>query len=126
MTPVKKYIHFLSKALLLVGYLFLFSTQTNYRFYSIANFFDYHRASHMVAASKGSADVCSYLPGPAKAHLGIDKRYAVKHFVKLPFTVFTPIASYGVISTLYYVPLKVYANSADLLPTNALRGPPCA
>jgi hypothetical protein len=124
MTPVKRHIRFLSKALLLVGYLFLFSTQTNYRFYSIANFFDYHRASHMVAA-RGSADVGSYMPGSNKTHLGVDKRYSAKHFIKLPFTVFTPIASYEVVARIYYVPLKVYASS-DLLPTNALRGPPCA
>ena len=124
MTPVKKYIRFLSKTLLLVGYFFLFFTQSNYRFYSAANFFDYHRASHMVAA-KGSADVSHYVPSPAKAHLGIDKRYAAKHFVKLPFTSFPAIASYEVVARIYYVPLKVYASS-DLLPTNALRGPPCA
>ena len=124
MTPVKKHIQFLSKALLLLGYFFLFSSQTNYRFYSAANFFDYHRASHM-AAAKGSADVSNYVPSPAKAHLGVDKRYAAKDFVKLPFTAFSPIASYEVVSKIYYVPLKVYASS-DLLPTNALRGPPCA
>jgi len=124
MTPVRKHIRFLSKALLLVGYFFLFSTQTNYRFYSAANFFDYHRASHIVTAN-GSADLSSYVPVRSKAHLGVDKRYAAKHFVKLPFTDFPAIASYEVVSRIYYVPLKVYASS-DLLPTNALRGPPCA
>ena len=123
MNPVKKYIHFLSKTLLLVGYFFLFSSQTNYRFYSAANFFDYHRASHMVAV-KGSADVSNYVPSPAKAHLGIDKRYAAKDFVKLPFTAFSAIAPFEVVARIYYVPLKVYASSD--LPTNALRGPPCA
>jgi hypothetical protein len=124
MTPVRKYIHFLSRALLLAGYFFLFSTQTNYRFYSAANFFDYHRASHMVAA-RGSADLSNYVPSPAKAHLGIDKRYAAKHFIKLPFTSFPAISPYEVVARIYYVPLKVYASS-DLFPTNALRGPPCA
>jgi hypothetical protein len=124
MTPVRKYIRVLSKALLLAGYFFLFSTQTNYRFYSVANFFDYHRASHMVAA-KGSADLSNYVPVRAKAHLGVDKRYAAKHFVKLPFTSFPAIAPYEVVARIYYVPLRVYASS-DLLPTNALRGPPCA
>jgi hypothetical protein len=124
MTPVKKYIGFLSKTLLLVGYFFLFYTQANYRFFSIANFFDYHRASHMVAA-KGSADVSNYVPSPAKAHLGIDKRYAAKDLVKLPFTYFSAIAPYEVVARIYFVPLRVYASS-DLLPINALRGPPCA
>jgi len=124
MTPVKKYIRFLSKALLLVGYFFLFSSQTSHRFYSAANFFDYHRAGHVMAA-RGSADISSYVPVRTKAHLGVDKRYAAKHFVKLPFTAFSAIASYEVVSRIYYVPLKVYASS-DLLPTNALRGPPCA
>jgi hypothetical protein len=123
MIPVKKYIRFISKALLLAGYFFLFSTQTNYRFYSAANFFDYHRASHM-AAVKGSADVSNYVSSPARIHLGVDKRYSAKHFVKLPFTSFPAIASYEVVARIYYVPLKVYSSSD--LPTNALRGPPCA
>ncbi len=124
MTPARKYIRTFSRILLLVGYSLLFSIQSNDRFFSAANFFDYHRASHM-AAIKGSAGLNSYMPSPAKAHLGIDKRYAAKHFVKLPFTAFSPIASYEVVSKIYYVPLKVYSSS-DLLPTNALRGPPCA
>jgi len=124
MTPVKKHIRFLSKALLLVGYFFLFSSQTNYRFYSIANFFDYHHASHL-AAAKGSADVSDFVPSHPKAHQGIDKRYSAKHFVKLPFTSFPAIAPYEVVARIYYVPLKVYSSS-DLLLTNALRGPPCA
>jgi hypothetical protein len=125
MTPVRKHIRFLSKALLLVGYFFLFSTQTNYRFYSIANFFDYHRASHLLVTAKGSADLSTCVPSRIQAHLGIDKRYAAKHFVKLPFTAFSAIAPYKVVARIYYVPLKVCASS-DLLPTNALRGPPCA
>ncbi len=124
MTRTRKYIRTFSRILLLVGYFLLFSIQSNGRFFSAANFFDYHRASHMTAI-KGTAGLTSYVPSPAKAQLRVDKRYAVKHFVKLPFTAFSPIASYEVVSRIYYVPLKVYASS-DLLPTNALRGPPCA
>ena len=124
MTPVSKHIRLLSKALLLAGYVLLFSAQSNYRFYSIANFFDYHHGSHL-ATAKGSADLSSYTPGSTKAHLGIDKRYVTKHFVKQPFTSFTPVAAYEVVARIYFVPLKVYSSS-DLLPINALRGPPCA
>jgi hypothetical protein len=124
MTPVRKHIRFLSKALLLVGYFFLFSNQGNYRFYSVANFFDYHRVSHMLTA-RGSADLSNYVPSRTTAHLGVDKRYAAKHFVKLPFTSFPAIAPYEVVARIYHVPLQVYASS-DLVPTNALRGPPCA
>jgi len=123
MTLVKKYIGFLSKTLLLAGYFLLFYTQANYRFFSIANFFDYHYASHVVGA-KGSADVSHYVSSPAKTHLGVDKRYAAKDLVKLPFTSFSAIAPYEVIARIYFVPLKVYASSN--LPTNVLRGPPCA
>jgi hypothetical protein len=124
MSLPKRYNRFLSNAFLLVGYVFLFSSQTNYRFYSAANFFDYHHASHIVP-NRGSSEISGYLPGPNKSHLGVDKRYSAKHFVKLSFTSFPAIASYEVVSRIYYVPLKVY-ESFSLLPTNALRGPPCA
>src|ERR1700744_4345869 len=103
MTPARKYTKTFSRILLLAGYFFLFSIQSNNRFFSAANFFDYHRASHMTAI-KGSAGLTSYAPLPARAHLGVDKRYAVKHFVKLPFTAFSPIASDEVVSRIYYVP----------------------
>ena len=125
MSQLKRYTWLLSKTLLLVGYIFLFSSQTNYRFYSAANFFDYHRASHL-SANRGSVAVNSYIPRHSKAYLGVDKRYSAKHFVKLPFTSFPVISSYEVVARIYYVPLKVYANPSDLLPANALRGPPCA
>jgi hypothetical protein len=124
MSLLKRYIGFLSRVLLLAGYLFLFLTQANYRFYSIANFFDYHHAGHLTTA-KDPVVSKSYVPARSNAHLGVDKRYAAKHFVKLPFTSFPAVTSYEVVARIYYVPLKVYASS-DLFPTNALRGPPCA
>ena len=131
MTPVKKHTRILSRTLLIAGYFFLFATQFNGRFYSAANFFEYgHSRQSMAMAGKRisspdrTAAVPAYKDTRNNAHLGLDKRYSAKQSVKLPFTDFPVIASYEVIRSIYAIPLKVYS-TADI-PTNALRGPPCA
>lgn len=127
MTPLKSYIRFFSKALLLTGYFLLFATQSNPRFFSIANFFEYGHHSELSAAGGRQGplpDPRTFTQSHNKAHLGLDKRYNAKHSIKLPFTSFPVVISYKIVARIYYVPLKVYSSSD--LPTNGLRGPPCA
>jgi hypothetical protein len=128
MSLANKYLRVASKALLLTGYLFLFATQFNHRFYSIANFVEYHcggklAADHGKTAGHGSLRQ-NLMATASKAHLGLDKRYSNKSYVKLPFTDFAVVPAAETVARIYYVPLKVYSSS--LLPTNGLRGPPCA
>jgi hypothetical protein len=150
MTPFKKYRAFLSKTLLVAGYVLLFATQVNYRFYDIANFFEYHHNSRLTAgggndrlmagcgndrltarggekfpSGAGKATAVQTNPDSRNAaHLGLDKRYAAKHFISLPSIDAPVVASHEVIERKYALLLKVYSTSD--LPTNALRGPPVA
>jgi hypothetical protein len=141
MIPVKKYRAFLSKTLLAASYILLFATQVNYRFYSIANFFEYHHHTRLMAGGGNdrltAGDGEKFPSGAGKAtavqtnpdtrnsaHLGLDKRYAAKHFITLPSIDAPTVASHEVIERKYALLLKVYSTSD--LPTNALRGPPVA
>jgi hypothetical protein len=131
MIPVKKYRVFLSKTLLVASYVLLFATQVNYKFYNIANFFEYHNNSVRAAGvgeklpSGDKAAALQINPDSRNAaHLGLDKRYAAKHFITLPSIDAPAVASPEVIERKYALLLKVYSSSD--LPTNALRGPPVA
>ncbi len=149
MTPVKKYRVFLSKTLLVASYVLLFATQVNYRFYNIANFFEYHHNTRLTGSGNGlltaggsddrlaAVDGEKFPSGAGKAmtvqtnpdtrkaaHLGLDKRYAAKHFITLPSIDAPAVASQEMIERKYALLLKVYSTSD--LPTNALRGPPVA
>jgi hypothetical protein len=150
MIPAKKYRAFLSKALLVASYVLLFATQVNYRFYNIANFFEYHHNTRLVAggdndpltagggsdrltggggekfpSGAGKAATLQINPDTRNAaHLGLDKRYSAKHFINLPSIDAPAFASREVIERKYALLLKVYSTSD--LPTNALRGPPVA
>jgi hypothetical protein len=142
MIPAKKYRVFLSKTLLVAGYILLFATQVNNRFYDIANFFEYHHNTRLMAGggnghltAGGGNDRLTAVGGKAAAvqtypdtrnaaHLGLDKRYAAKHFITLPSIDAPAVASHEVIERKYALLLKVYS-TCDL-PTNALRGPPVA
>ena len=127
MSTLKRYTRFFSKVLLLAGYFFLFATQFNSRFFSIANFFEYRHHSTLSVANSGHGTppgLGIYNQDHNRGHLVLDKRYSVKHFVKLPFTSFPVESSFEIVAKIYYVPLKVYSSSD--LPTNGLRGPPCA
>jgi len=141
MNLVKRYRVFLSKTLLVAGYILLFATQVNNRFYSIANFFEYHHNSRLTTAGgekfpsgnesrngdKGRDKTAALQINPGTrnaAHLGLDKRYSAKHFISLPSINAPVVASHEVIERKYALLLKVYSTSD--LPTNALRGPPVA
>ncbi len=127
MSAPKKYTRFFSKVLLLAGYFLLFATQFNSRFFSIANFFEYRHHSALSAAKSSHGTppgLGIYNQDHSRGHLLLDKRYSVKHFVKLSFTSFPVVSPFEVVARIYYVPLKVYSSSD--LPTNGLRGPPCA
>ncbi len=131
MATVKKYNRFLSKAVLLAAYVLLFAVQGNCRFYSVANFFDYHHdsrvgavaAPHGVLAAKAVL-LQSRLVNRNFVHLGMDKRFSAKDCYKLPETIYRLVVSAETIEREYALLLKVYS-TADL-PTNALRGPPNA
>jgi len=144
MTPVKKYRAFLSKTLLATSYILLFATQVNCRFYNIANFYEYHHSPRLMAGEgndllmagggekllpgdkgRGKAAAPQINPDTRNAaHLGLDKRYAAKHFITLPSVDAPAVTSLEVIERKYALLLKVYSTSD--LPTNALRGPPVA
>jgi hypothetical protein len=131
MTPVQKYRAFLSKTLLVASYMLLFATQVNNRFYSIANFFEYHNNTLLTAgggeklpSGDKAAALKISMDTRNAAHLGLDKRYAAKHFITLPSIDAPSVASHEVIERKYALLLKVCSNSD--LPTNALRGPPVA
>jgi hypothetical protein len=123
MSTAYKYLRFFSRTLLLAGYILLFATQFNSRYYSIANFVEYGHTVKM-KADRHSPCRNHFAATPNPAHLGLDKRYAARYAVSHDYTDFTPIAPYRTIARIYYVPLKVYSGS--VLTANALRGPPCA
>jgi hypothetical protein len=123
MATPNRYLRFFSRVFLLAGYVFLFATQFNHRYYSLANFVEYGRAPKMTSTGRTIAGH-NFTALPNRAHLGLDKRFSVKHAVKHNFTDFTAAAPYTAVARLYCVPLKVYSSS--LVTANTLRGPPCA
>jgi hypothetical protein len=142
MASITKYSQFLSRAVLLAGYVLLFAVQGNYRFYTVANFFDYHSGGRVYynggrydnggspaavtgqqPSPKENATVLqSHLNTHNSAHLGMDKRFSAKLSYKLPDNSYSLVVSAETIEREYALLLKVY--SASDLPTNALRGPP--
>jgi hypothetical protein len=118
MAQVKKNNQFLSRAVLLAAYVLLFAVQGNYRFYTVANFFDYHSGSRVTKATA----LPSHFTTHNSTHLGMDKRFSAKLLYKLPDNTCSPVVSAETIERKYALLLKVYA--ASDLPTNALRGPP--
>jgi hypothetical protein len=131
MLSIRKYHRFFAKSVFLAGYILLLAVQANYRFYNVANFFDYQSnsvRSHLKAQSVSSTCKVTGCPKLAdthnNTHLGMDKRYAAKGLFQLPVTGYLVIASPEAIRRKYRTLLKVFSSSH--LPTNALRGPPCA
>jgi hypothetical protein len=129
MVSIRKYSQFLSRAVLLAGYVLLFAVQGNCRFYNVANFFDYHNGSRLTAVTgqqpspKEKATVLQIrVSTQNSAHLGMDKRFSAKHCYKLPDNNYSLVVSAETIEREYALLLKVY--SASDLPTNTLRGPP--
>lgn len=121
--------------LLMTGYLFLFATQVNYRYYSIANFFVYGSITVSATGHSSSASplrktdrptVCRIYRKASKNanHLVVDKRFHGVDGVKVGAVFYQPVLSYREIERKYGILLQVYSSSD--LPTNSLRGPPSA
>jgi hypothetical protein len=117
--------------LLLCSYLFLFATQLNGRFYSVANFFVYGNtiasSTHTVHSDLRHNDKSTVYQRTTRrsSHLSLDKRFQIEPAVKAALPNFILVPTELVIEREYHTALKVYPSSTDL-PPNALRGPPCA
>jgi hypothetical protein len=131
--------------LLLAGYFILFASQFNGRYYSVANFYVYN-----ATAANGNVEVPlnNVKPAPAAltnqaahqgitqkgarfsvnqkrpSHLGIDKRFRLRAGIRVPQIRAPGLPCYTLARPRFYSSLPVYSTSD--LPTNALRGPPCA
>jgi len=121
------------RLLLLAGYLFLFATQINSRFYSVANFYVYGNNEQITADHQTNPDVASDKSGRLAVscshsqkglHLSLDKRFQIKSIIQPSFPVAAVFLSERVVERKFHTFLIVY--SAAHLPVNALRGPPCA
>jgi hypothetical protein len=128
MSPATKYQHrkIAARALLLTGYLVLFTIQFSYRYFDIANFFVYkaHFASIQSAHHQQKLATHTYQDNTKRpAHLAIDKRFSHKlMFQPVPVANQAPVHSYIVINRKALPPPVTYL--APDLPSNALRGPP--
>lgn len=114
-----------ARLLLLTGYLFLFATQFNYRYYNAANFFVYHPGGTHITTQKAAHQPIYRDNAQRPAHLSVDKRFRFRVLIK-PVFVCTPapVPSYVIITRKALPPPVAY--SSPQLPTNALRGPPTA
>jgi len=121
------------RLLLVAGYLVLFTTQFNTRYYSTANFFVYGSGTAAVANQQALASPLQLVEGQGEyrknahdhSHLSIDKRFRFREAIKPVFCCFAdgrPSFALPKKNTHSFTPDCV---SSDLL-TNALRGPPCA
>ena len=115
----------LFRCLLLTGYLFLFASQVNCRYYSIANFYVYGNNKTIGRVNVDKQHPITILQSSKKPnHLGIDKRF---HRVDV-FTVSTVFFSSVLFSTTIergYGKLRHFYSSSDP-PVLTLRGPPVA
>jgi hypothetical protein len=138
------------KILLVTGYCFLFACQFNYRYFNVANFYVYNSPAHagpsIINNSRGNdnrqaASVpmtrtveSQRAPGQhgvlfrnnaqRPSHLGVDKRFHFKNAIRVPQIRAPGLPVYTLTRTRFYAPIPVYTTSN--LPTNGLRGPPCA
>lgn len=130
----------ITRGLLLAGYLFLFAGQFNYRYFAIANFYVYSGGSlsgvsHLektntvvttVATPAAAAQhtIALHNNSQRPAHLGIDKRYEFMHGIRVPQIRAPEVVYIEIVKARHYTPATVFISIS--LPTNALRGPPCA
>ncbi len=141
MNTLKKGYKTMFRMLLLAGYLILFASQFNCRYFSVANFFDY---SAVAANSNAAGQVNNVKPVRASlthqdnvqkpaafrfnaqrpSHLSIDKRFHFREGIRLPQVRAPGAPEYVLTTTRYYTHTPVYSSSGH--PTIALRGPPCA
>lgn len=133
----KGYRPIFTTGLLLAGYLFLFAGQFNYRYFDIANFYVYghdgnmtyetagnHHPTAAVAKEQERQSVALHDNSQRPAHLGIDKRFQFNQGVRVP-QIRAPGVFYSILTKTAFTSFAPVYSSADL-PTNALRGPPCA
>jgi hypothetical protein len=141
-TQRKGYPALIIRSSLLIGYLFLFVSQSNYQYFDTANFFVYQSDAVTTAntgvASRPHTAATAIAPRQQApqhtltllvrhqriGHLAIDKRYHSQQGLRIP-----PIRAPGVIfSAIIRAPFYTCAPaySSANLPANFLRGPPCA
>jgi len=120
------------RLLLLAGYLFLFATQFNYRYYAVSNFFVYGNNTASVVGTANSASplqkaerCLSYRSNTKRpSHLSIDKRFQFRDFIRVNTILAAPPVVYTLSQKKYFL-LSPVCHFPDL-PTNSLRGPPVA
>ena len=131
----------ITRGILLAGYLFLFAGQFNYRYFTIANFYVYNgngnlsngaqlqktnriAATAVAPVATGQHSITLHDNSQRPSHLGIDKRYQAIHGIRIPQIRAPGIAYTAVVKTRFHTQTSVFLSVS--LPTNALRGPPCA
>ncbi|HWK07868.1 MAG TPA: hypothetical protein VNS58_29770 [Puia sp.] len=128
----KRYTNGCCKLMLLTVYLFLFTAQLNYRFYSIANFYVYGNASvNKITAGApfaphGKTDNDYKATHQDRSHLSLDKRFQGRYPIQATAAVSLPaLLTYAEFRRKYAV-CKQAVQSFDRIVTS-LRGPPaCA
>ncbi|MBS1665500.1 MAG: hypothetical protein JST68_30950 [Bacteroidetes bacterium] len=114
---------FAFRLLLLCGYLFLFASQSNGRYFTTANFFVYG-PHHQVHISKTVHSVALQIRTQAPVHLSVDKRFDWQAEISPVFSHSPiPVAYQETISSFF---LPSFVPSSPDLSANALRGPPRA
>jgi hypothetical protein len=120
------------RCLLIISHLILFSTQFNGRYYHAANFFIYGNGGTSKGDLSAAASPLQKAQPPveyrqnshALSHLSIDKRFKFGNAIKPAFAGHPRRPSFVLIQKKIPAAAPVFSSSS--LPTNALRGPPCA
>jgi hypothetical protein len=143
-TRQKRYQGYVTRGLLLAGYLFLLAVQFNYRYFTIANFYVYgngHSANigadltalntvdrmaetAETQRSTGQHPLALHDNSQRPSHLGIDKRFRFRQGIRVP-QIRAPGITYASIVRTRFHALTPVCFSSDL-PTPSLRGPPRA
>lgn len=138
MNTFKKGYRIAIRTLLLAGYVTLFASQFNGRYFSVANFYVYSSAAANGNATgpgrtmQASVTHRDNAQKPARfidnaqrpSHLSVDKRFHFREGIRLPQVRAPGAPEYVLTTTRYYSHTPVYSSSGH--PTIALRGPPCA
>lgn len=141
----KRYQAYVTRGLLLAGYLFLFAGQFNYRYFTIANFYVYSNGrsantapglAHLPTANRRAEtavaqrstgqqhSVALHDNSRRLSHLGIDKRYELKAGIRVPQIRAPGVLYVDIVKTRFPSFKPVYCST--LPPTLSLRGPPRA
>jgi hypothetical protein len=143
-TRQKRYQAYVTRGLLLAGYLFLLAGQFNCRYFTIANFYVYgnghsanigadlarldtvNGAAETTATQRSTSQrpVALHDNSQRPAHLGIDKRYRFKQGIRIPQIRAPGVIYVDIVKTRFRSFTPVYFFTEP--PTLSLRGPPCA